>query len=150
MKGLSYFVLAADLGSAQACQNIGLHYKDGISISEDIEKEAFFYRAGAFRGCISARGSIGIHEYLAGNHEIAIRHWKIAAEAGNQQSLDRIKKIFNSKLAGNDFISKEYMDIVYRSCHNAQENVKSEGRKKFGLNSTHTKEEKAMLDAVKC
>lgn len=150
MKALSHFILAAELGSAQACSNVGLHLNDGISIPKDTEEAAFLYRAGAFRGCVVARDNIGVHEYAAENLEIAIRHWKNSAEAGNQRSLDRIKNIFNRKLVGNDFISKEYMDSVYRVCHDAQVNVKSEDRKRFGLITTHTKEEKAMLDAVKC
>ena len=150
MKAMSYFITAAELGSAQACSNIGLHYNDGISISKDTEKAAFFYRAGAFRGCISSRDDIGSHEYEERNVETAIRHWKISAEAGNQQSLDRLKTIFNGNLVGKDFISKEYMDNVYRACHEAQKNVKSESREKLGLVATHTKEEKEMLDAAKC
>ena len=97
-----------------------------------------------------SRDDIGSHEYEERNIETAIRHWKIAAEAGNQQSLDRLKTIFNGNLVGKDFISKEYMDNVYRACHEAQKNVKSESREKLGLVATHTKEEKEMLDAAKC
>ena len=80
-----------------------------------------------------ARHNIGCSEYFdLGNHKIAIRHWKIAAEAGNQHSLDALKNVYNadSKEPGKEFISKEEMDTVYRSGYEAQMEVKSEERKK--------------------
>ena len=70
--------------------------------------------------------------WVHGNHEIAIRHWKIAAEAGHQKSLDALKCIYNagSNEPGKEFISKEEMDTIYRSGHGAQMEVKTEEREK--------------------
>ena len=85
------------------------------------------------RGCIDSRYNIGWSEYNTfGNHEIGIRHWKIAAEAGDQDSLNALRKIYNAdgKMPGKEFISKEEMDTVYRSGHEAQMEVKSEEREK--------------------
>ena len=62
MESMPRFILVADLGSARACNNIGLHHNDGVNVSRDIEKAAFFYRGGAFRGCVSARDDIGTCE----------------------------------------------------------------------------------------
>ena len=92
-----------------------------------------FKRVGALRGSLVARHNIGNSEYFdLGNYEIAIRHWKIAAEAGCQPSLDNLKKIYNAdgKIPGKEFISKECMNSLYRVCHDAQEEVKSEEREK--------------------
>ena len=81
-----------------------------------------------------ARYNIGISEYKSGNHEIGIRHWKIAAEAGNQDSLNVLRDIYNAdgntSMPGKEFISKEYLDSAYRACHGAQMEVKTEEREK--------------------
>ena len=79
-----------------------------------------------------ARHSIGSSEYGSGNHEIGIRHWKIAAEAGLQKSIEALKKIYNAngKKPGKEFISNEYLDFAYRACHGAQMEEKSEEREK--------------------
>jgi len=106
-----------------------------------MERTAFFHRIGALRGEIAARHNIGYYEYnigyyecnSLGNHEIGIRHWKIAAEAGYQSSLDVLKDIYidDDNTPGKEFISKEYLDFAYRACHAAQMLVKSEEREKY-------------------
>ena len=91
-----------------------------------------FHRVGALRGEIVSRHNTGNSEYNLGNHESGIRHWKIAAEAGYQNSLDNLKKIYNAngKYPGKEFISKEEMDTIYRSGHGAQMEIKTEEREK--------------------
>ena len=56
----------------------------------------------------------------------------IAAEAGCQNSLNALRKIYNAddKEPGKEFISKEYLESIYRSCHEAQLEVKTEEREK--------------------
>ena len=56
----------------------------------------------------------------------------IAAEAGCQNSLNALRKIYNAddKEPGKEFISKEYLESIYRSCHEAQMEVKTEEREK--------------------
>jgi TPR repeat protein len=132
LKAIDCFIRAAELGSADACAHIGYGYNEGNGVSVDKERAAFFRRVGALRGSIGARHKIGCCEYESGNHEIGIRHWKIAAEAGYQDSLNRLKDIYNAggKRPGKEFISKEEMDTIYRSGHDAQMEVKSEEREK--------------------
>ena len=79
--------------------------------------------------------------YNRGNHEIGIRHWKIAAEGGSQPSLNALKGIYNAdgKMPGKEFISKECMDSLYRVCHDAQEEVQSEERGKHCTGNDATK-----------
>ena len=97
-----------------------------------MERSDFFLRVGALRGQISARHNIGCSEYGLGNHEIGIHHWKIAAEAGHQLSLNELRRIFNAdgRMPGKELISKEEMDTAYRSGHEAQMEVKTEEREK--------------------
>ena len=133
LKALDCYVRAVGLGSAEACVKIGKSYHDGnLGLAVDTKRAALFNRVGALRGEIVARHNIGCFEYLSGNHEIAIRHWKIAAEAGYQKSLDVLRDIYNAngKKPGKEFISKEEMDTAYRSGHEAQMEVKTEEREK--------------------
>mmetsp|Transcript_13293 Transcript_13293/g.37941 ORF Transcript_13293/g.37941 Transcript_13293/m.37941 type:complete len:232 (-) Transcript_13293:906-1601(-) len=132
LKALDCWIRAVDLGSDEACNNIAACHFEGLGVSKNLEKEVFFRLIGAVRGSVLARNGIGHDEYKSGNHEIGIRHWKIAAEAGMQPSLDELKKIYNAdgKMPGKEFISKAYLDELYRVCHEAQEEVKSEAREK--------------------
>ena len=128
LKSLDYFIRAVELGSDGACTSIGISYDKGIGVAIDKKRAALFERVGALRGGVGARHNIGCSEYDFGNHEIAIRHWKIAAEAGHQKSLNMLKDIYNAdgKNPGKEFISKEYLESTYRACHEAQMEVKSE------------------------
>lgn len=132
IKSLHYFILAAELGSEAACAKIASKLEKGMGVPVDKSKAALFYKIGALRGHIISRWCVAMAEYDHGNHEVGIRHFKIAAEAGMQPALDELKKIFsaNGKLPGKEFISKEELDTIYRMCHEAQEDIKSEEREK--------------------
>ena len=133
LKALDCYIRAAELGAAPACERIGTSYFEGNGVSADKERAALFERIGALRGDVVARNNIGCSEYYnLGNHEIGIRHLKIAAEAGLQESLDVLKKIYNAdgKMPGKEFITKEYLESTYRACHEAQMEVASEERQK--------------------
>jgi TPR repeat protein len=132
-RALDCFIRAVDLGSARAAATLADYYSNGIAVARHKEKEDVFNRIGALRGYFSSRHNVGRREYHdLGNHEIGIRHWKIAAEAGTQISLDVLEAIYKSdaKKPGKEFISKEDMDRLYRVCYDAQEEVKSEEREK--------------------
>jgi TPR repeat protein len=134
LKALDCWIRAVELGSPVACTQIGDFYDkgNGIGVAVNKERAALFERVGALRGDVVSRHNLGYSEYELGNHEIAICHWKIAAEAGHQKSLNRLKKIYNAdgKEPGKEFISKDYLESTYRACHEAQMEVKSEEREK--------------------
>ena len=133
LKALDCFIRAVEFGSPVACCRIATFFHEGNGVAVDKERAALFERIGALRGDIRARDNIGYSEYYdLGNHEIGIRHWKIAAEGGSQYSLDYLKKIYNAdgKKPGKEFISKEEMNAVYRSGHEAQMEVKTDEREK--------------------
>ena len=134
LKALDCWIRAVELGSAVACGSIAGCYKEGNGVSANTEKSALFERVGALRGDVCARHSIGWDEYCTfGNYEIGIRHWKIAAEAGYEKSLFWLKNTYNAdgKLPGKEFISKEELDTISRSGHEAQMEVTSEEREKL-------------------
>ena len=132
LKALDCYIQAVELGSDLGCIKIGLSYRKGNGVSVNKERATLFDRIGALRGDIVARHNIGNLEFKSDNLEVAIRHWKIAAEAGMQASIDMLKKIYNVnvKIPGKQVISKECMNSLYRVCHDAQEEVKSEEREK--------------------
>ena len=132
LKAFDCFIRAVELGSPSACVKIGNIYDKDDGVAVDKKKAALFWRLGATRGCAVARHNIGNSEYKSGNHEIGIRHWKIAAEAGYQTSLNTLRKIYNAdgKHPGKEFITKECLDFAYRACHEAQMEVKTEEREK--------------------
>ena len=134
LRALDYWIRAVELGSAEACATLGIIFEKGVAgLSIDKGRAALFDKAGAILGNVQSRHNIGCVEYFDfGNHELGIRHWKIAAEAGSQPSLDALKAIYNAddKEPGKKYISKEDMDRIYRAGHEAQEMVKSEEREK--------------------
>ena len=133
LKALDCWIRAVEHGSPAACTRIADCYRKGDGVTVKKERAALFERVGALRGEIAARHNIGCFEYDdLDNHEIGIRHWKIAAEGGSQPSLNALKGIYNAdgKMPGKEFISKECMDRLYRVCHDAQEEIKSEEREK--------------------
>ena len=133
LKALDCWIQAVELGSAGACLLIGDIYHHGNGVAFDKERATLFERVAALRGIIEARHKIGCLEYYGfGNHEIGVRHLKIAAEAGHQNSLNQLRGIYNadSKEPGKEFISKEYLDFAHRACHEAQMEVKTEEREK--------------------
>lgn len=133
LKALDYWIRAAELGSAEACGVIVLLCERDAAVAAMDKKRAFiFEQVGAMRGNILSRNSIGVKEYSRGNHEVGIRHWKIAAEAGHQFSLDALKGIFlaDGRMPGKEFLSKKSLDDALRVCHEAQAAVYSEERAK--------------------
>ena len=133
VKSLECLIRAAELGSADACVSIASHCKKGLVIAADDDKCILFYRAAALRGDLIAHHKIGCLEYDSENYELGIRHWKFAAEHGNQLSVNSLRNIYNAteKMPGKEFISKECMDKVYRASFAAQEEVYSEAREKY-------------------
>ena len=138
LKALDYCIQAAELGSSVACACIAMNLREGIGVSIDFKRSVSFDIISAIRGNINARHNFGCFEYAADDYEAATRHWKIAAEAGFQPSIDNLRGIYNANglKPGKDFISKDDMDKIYRAGHDAQEEVKSEEREK------HLKEDK--------
>ena len=133
LKALDCWIKATELGSEEACNNIGECFRDGTVISQDFRKGALMEGVGAVRGLAAARHNVGCTEYRnIGNHEIGIRHFKIAAKAGFQPSLNILRNIYNNSdgMPGKEFICKSELAEIYRLCHQAQEKVHSAERQK--------------------
>lgn len=68
-----------------------------------------------------ARYNLGIIEYNAGNTERGLKHYKIAASAGNYQAMHTLIELFKTGVGSRDVISstlevynKSTISCVYR------------------------------------
>ena len=153
LKALHYWIRAAEVGCTESYNNIANYFAEGVVVSVDKEKANVFDRMGAAKGCIIARNLLGCYEYFdKGNRERGIRHWKIAAAAGNQISLNQLKRIYiaDGELPGKEFISKEDLDKAFRICHESQQEVKSEGREKHGHGDISPARRSGMVERMRC
>ena len=85
---------AAELGLNEAHHNLGRLYREGIDVEKDTTKAFRHYEAAAVGGDVSARLDLGCMEQRAGNDDIAVQHWMIAAKLGHETALDYVKKMF--------------------------------------------------------
>ena len=138
LRAFDCLIRSIELGSAESCGKLAAWFREGTGAPKDMKRANLFMKIGALRGDIYCRHNIGVREYNAGNHEVGIRHFKLAAEAGYQVSLNGLRDVYNAdgKMPGKEFISKKCLDELYRLCHAAQEEVKSEARENFSAESS--------------
>ena len=60
----------------------------------DMKKATHFYELAAMSGDVCARHRLGLMEYNAGNHQRAMKHFAVAARAGDSKCLDKLAKGF--------------------------------------------------------
>ena len=90
-KALELYKRAAELDNAGAYYNIGNSYSDGIGVERDMKKARHYWELAAMRGQVMARNNLGAHSL---NLDRALKHWNIAVEGGNKDSLENIKRFY--------------------------------------------------------
>jgi TPR repeat protein len=93
-KALEYYFHAAELGSADASNAIANAYYEGDGIEKDEKKAIHYYEQAAIQGHNESRYNLGFTEYNAGKYNKALKHWLIASERGNDESVKNIKRLF--------------------------------------------------------
>ena len=93
-RAVDLYERAAELGEKKPHFKLGFLYIEGEDVEKDTAKATLHWEAAAVKGDILARGNFGIYEYNAGNHDLALQHWMIAAKMGHQVSLNNIKGLF--------------------------------------------------------
>ncbi|EJK68727.1 hypothetical protein THAOC_10070 [Thalassiosira oceanica] len=89
-----------DAGDPMAMWSLGTHYGcDEGNVEKDPAKAILHWEAAAVKGDAIARHNLGIEEDEAGNNDIALQHYMIAAKLGCQVSLNNIKTFFINGLA---------------------------------------------------
>ena len=93
-RAIELYERAAELGMKEANYKIGCLYVEGKDVEKDTAKAIRHYEASAMCGHAIARHNLGCEEYDAGNFDIGMQHWKIAAQLGLADSLKVVKISF--------------------------------------------------------
>lgn len=102
VKALELHCDAAELGSASSFKSVSVAFYNGNVVKCDVQKAKKFAKIAAKKGDVFARHNLGIYEERAGRMGIAVKHWIIAASAGLQGSLDKLKAAFPKHVANQD------------------------------------------------
>jgi hypothetical protein len=119
VKGVKLWTQAAKLGSSKAHFFLGKHYYKG----GDLTKAKFHYESAAIAGHEVARCNIGVIEAQSENNERAIKHWKIAASAGNHTAMNNMLFAFYEGL-----VSRDEIDSTLAAYNNSCGEKRSEAR----------------------
>ncbi|EJK62937.1 hypothetical protein THAOC_16433 [Thalassiosira oceanica] len=98
-RAVKLYKRAAELGVKEAHFNLGCLYFEGVELPKDTGKAIQHYEVAAMQGHVGSRFNLGCMDCLAGNYDIALQHWMIAANLGLGTALDKIKDMFESDLA---------------------------------------------------
>jgi len=117
---------AGELGCTEAYCNLGNSYRNGDGVQVDKKKSQHYYELAAMGGNVSARHNLGLLEGAAGNYHRAMKHWIIAARAGEKDSLEAVKKAgFMTGL-----VTKDEFANTLRAYQKWQNEMKSDERDK--------------------
>jgi TPR repeat protein len=90
-----YWSKAAELGDADAHYNLSVMYRKEVGgVEKDEKKRIYHLTEAAIGGHPDARHSLGIYEWKSGRFERARKHWIIAVNLGNQDSLSSLKRLY--------------------------------------------------------
>ena len=99
MRAFELYERASDLGLKEAHFKLGCLYGEGTDVEKDTAKAIQHFEASAAKGDVRARYCLGILEHEAGNYDLALQHYMIAAKMGYQDALDIVKSYFIRGLA---------------------------------------------------
>jgi len=102
-----YFTKAAGLGNMDAHYNLALMYHKGEGVEKDKKKELFHLEEAAIGGHPEARFKIGLNDCQNVRHDRAAKHFIIAANLGNDDALEKLKKYFAFGGQIRQYVSKE-------------------------------------------
>ena len=98
--------------------SIGCAYYSGLGVERDKKKAMYYTELAAMKGDSRARQSLGVHEYLEGNMERAIKHYTISLGDGFDRSLKAIRGLYSKGYVTKDDYAKalrayqEYLDDI--------------------------------------
>ena len=98
-RAVELYERAAELGLKGAHFSLGVLHDEGTDVEKDIAKAIRHYEAAAMSGHVAARHNLGIEEGNAGNDDLALQHFLIAAKMGHKGALENIKMMFMEGLA---------------------------------------------------
>ena len=140
--GFKCYVKASEMGNAHAMHNVAISYMNGIGVSVDEEKEKTYFEMAARQGHVEAL------VYLAKAHhenfEVGIGYLRLAAEHGDEDAMESLKKMYRSITDGasnhnetcdcsfcnfhKNLLTKDDLAATIRAFHSAQEELRSDER----------------------
>ena len=105
-KALELWYRSAELGYAEAYNNIGHSYYNGKGVEIDDKKANHYYKLAVMKGNVKARYNLGVREEIAGNTKRALKHYMISVRGGYNPSLERIKQLYTNKQATKEDYTK--------------------------------------------
>ena len=93
-KAFEYWSKAAALGFMDAHYNLSLMY-DGDGIEKDEKKRIYHLEEAAIGGHPEARNNLAISEAKHGRLDRAVKHWIIAANMGDDESLKNLQNAYS-------------------------------------------------------
>ena len=118
-----HFAKAAELGDAEAHHMLSLSYRDGIGVEKDKKKEVYHLEQAAIGGHPQARCHLGCVEEGNGRIDRAVKHWIIAANLGDDDSIEALKNCY-----AHEVVSKENYASALRGYQAAIDATKSPQR----------------------
>jgi len=122
-RALEMYICAAELGHAEAFVNIGCRYEEGTVVEQNLSKTLEYYEVAAKKGSLSAHKFLLMFHGTNGDIQTSIRHIKVAACAGDQESMDNFMKAFRDEL-----VSKEDLEQTLRAFQASKDLTKSKDR----------------------
>ena len=77
-------------------------HREGLGVEKDKKKMWHHLEEAAIAGHTFARHNLGNHECRNSRHDRAVKHWIIAANLGNDRSLEELKDCYREGLVSKD------------------------------------------------
>ena len=120
---IEYLTKAAELGDVGAHNQLSCNYGKGKCVQKDIKKAIYHAEQAAIGGDHLARYNLGCVEWENGRKHRAVKHWIIAANLGDGDSLGALRECYSE-----GFISKEDFSATLRAHQAALDATKSPQR----------------------
>jgi len=124
-KANELWLKGGELGCAEAYYNLGIVYRRGEGVEIDDKKAIYYYELAAMMGHVSSRHNLACFEGQAGNHQRALRHFILAARAGDKESLYNVKVGFTK-----EYVTKDEYANTLHAYQQRQDEMKSDERDK--------------------
>jgi len=127
-KSLEMIIRAAELGDTEAFLRLGSYYHQGILVGQDRSKALELYIIAAKKGSIEGHQELAHFHLINGDIQELTKHLKVAASAGDKDSMDELMKMYKGEL-----LSKEDLTQILRAFQASRDELKSKDRENARL-----------------
>ena len=118
-----YFTKAAELLEIEAHYQLAMLYRNGAGVEKNKKKEMHHLEEAAIGGHPEARYNLGAYEMMNGRFKRGVKHFIIAANLGDDDALEEVKKEFARGVA-----TKEDYEAALRGHQATVDATKSQKR----------------------